>query len=94
MPSCQAGSLGETELSAAGQCRPTTCNAADMHSLAAPEQGGRLPPQGSGWLISTVPCAQLEEVRRRYEAARRRRQREEPRLLAALRELQVGPFFM
>lgn len=39
------------------------------------------------------PCPpsgrQLEEVRRRYEAARRRRQREEPRLLAALRGLQA-----
>jgi hypothetical protein len=33
---------------------------------------------------------QLEEVRRRYEAARRRRQREEPRLLAALHELQAS----
>lgn len=33
---------------------------------------------------------QLEEVRRRYDTARRRRQRQEPRLLAALRQLQVG----
>ncbi|KAL4440210.1 hypothetical protein ABPG75_003211 [Micractinium tetrahymenae] len=32
---------------------------------------------------------QLDEVRRRYEVAHRRRQREEPRLLAALRELQA-----
>ncbi len=36
------------------------------------------------------PASQLEEVRRRYDTARRRRQREEPRLLAALRQMQVG----
>lgn len=38
--------------------------------------------------MSHPPTLQLEEVRRRYEAARRRRQREEPRLLASLRQLQ------
>ena len=31
----------------------------------------------------------MEEARLRYESARRRRQREEPRLLEALRELQL-----
>lgn len=51
----------------------------------------------SGMAVTRLPCntaiispLQMEEVRRRYDAARRRRQREEPRLLAALRQLQVG----
>lgn len=71
---------------------PWCASAAVRCCHAKPPPGHACPTPHNPWVRSAcaAPRQQLEEVRRRYETARRRRQREEPRLLAALRELQVG----